>query len=200
MKTTVPGCQEQQESKHIEVKRSLSVDLNNLWIRPYVCCANWKTVLIKPTKWKRKISLQIHGGPALWVIFLCEWKQIRGSLCKMCWTTKEKLALWKPGREVSGSRHVGRAQCLAQEMFCVLLFSLVWVPVSHCSPSGRMQCASLASRSRRQVGAERCCFCATPGGYLEGGKCQSVVIAFLPTCTVEMPAGLLAFPQCLVWN
>lgn len=50
MKCTVPSSPEQQEPKHIEVKRSLSVDLNDLWIRPYVCCANWKIALIKTTK------------------------------------------------------------------------------------------------------------------------------------------------------
>ena len=153
MKTTVPCFPEQQEPKPIEVKRSLSVDLNDLWIRPYVCCANWKIAVIKPTKWKRKISLQAHGGPALWVIFLCVWKQIRGSLCKTCCTTKEKLALWKPGRKVSGSRHVGIAQCLAREnkIFCALLFSSVWLPGSNFSPSGRMQCTSLGSGSGKQV-------------------------------------------------
>lgn len=175
MKTAVPCPPEQQEPKPIEFKRSFSVDLNDLWIRPYVCCANWKIALIKPTKWKRKISLQAHGGPALWVIFLCEWKQIRDSLCKTCCTTKENLALWKPGRKVAGSRHVGIAQRRAQEskVFCVLLFSSVQLPVSNFSPSGRMQCISLGSRSGRQVGAGRCCFCATPEGYLEGVKCQS---------------------------
>lgn len=171
MKTTVPRSPEEQEPKPIEVKRSLSVDLNDLCIRPYVCCANCKIALIKPTKWKRKISLQAHGGPALWVIFLCEWKQIPGSLCKMCCTTKEKLALWKPGRKVSGSRHVGIAQRLAQEskIFCVLCSS-VQLPVSNSHPSGRMQCNSLRSGGGRQVGAERCWFCATPEGYLEGVK------------------------------
>lgn len=82
-------------------------------------------------------------------------------------------------------------------MLCALLFS-VQLPVSDSSPSGRMQCASPGSGSGRQVGAESCWFCAPPEGYLEGVKCQSVVIALLPTCLVEVPAVLLAFPQRLV--
>ena len=36
MKTTVPCSPQQQEPKPIEVKKSLSVGLNDLWIRPYV--------------------------------------------------------------------------------------------------------------------------------------------------------------------
>lgn len=43
-------------------------------------------------------------------------------------------------------------------------------------------------------GAKRCCFCAIREGCWEGVKCQSVVMAFLPTCVVDMPAVLLTFP------
>lgn len=44
------------------------------------------------------------------------------------------------------------------------------------------------------MGAERCCFCAICEVYWEAVKCQSVVMAFLPTCVVDVPAVLLAFP------
>lgn len=56
-------------------------------------------------------------------------------------TTKEELALWKPGRKLSGSRHVGTAQGLAQErrILCVLLLSSVRLPGSNLNPHGRMQ-------------------------------------------------------------
>ena len=63
-----------------------------------------------------------------------------------------------------------------------------------------MRSPSLGSGSGRQVGAEECWFCATPEGYLEEVKWQSVVIAFLPTGIVEMPAMLLTFPRCSVWQ
>lgn len=124
------------------------------------------------------------------------------SLCQTCCTTKEELALWKPGRKLSGSRHVGTAQGLAQErrILCVLLLSSLRLPGSNSSPHGKMQCSSPGSGSGRRVGAERCCFCAVCEGYWEGVKCQSVVMAFLPTCVVDVPAVLLTFPQCLVWN
>lgn len=52
---TVPCSPGQQESKPIGVKRSLSVDLNDLWIGTHVCCANWKIAPINPSKWKREI-------------------------------------------------------------------------------------------------------------------------------------------------
>lgn len=199
---TVPCSPGQQEPKPVGVKRSLSIDLNDLWIRTYVCCAIWRIALIKPSKWKREIPPQARGGPAPWVIFIWEWKQIRGSLCRTRCTTKEELALWKPGRKLSGSRHVGTAQGLAQErrILYVLLLSSVRLPGSNLSPQGRMQRSSPGSGSGRRVGAQRCCFCAIHEGFWEAVKCQSVVMAFLPTCVVDMPAVLLTFPWCLVWN
>lgn len=57
---TVPCFPGQQESKPVGVKRSLSVDLNDLWIGTYVCCANWKIAPINPSKRKREISPPRH--------------------------------------------------------------------------------------------------------------------------------------------
>lgn len=53
------------EGSSLLSKRARVIEIRSLsagWIRPHVCCANWKIAPIKPTERKRKVSCRHREG------------------------------------------------------------------------------------------------------------------------------------------